>query len=65
MSDQLTELALLTAGTSDSQSQMMVAEVHDEMEDSYWMASLRASLSGNSYPGRTRRCATRECGHLD
>ena len=24
---------------------MMIAEAHDEMEDSYWMASLRAAFS--------------------
>ena len=45
MTDKLTELALLTACTNDFQSQMMVAEANDEMEDSHWMASLRTAFS--------------------
>ena len=45
MTDESAELALLTAWTSDLQSQMMIAEAHNEMEDSHWMAFLRAAFS--------------------
>ena len=45
MTDESAEFALLASWTSDLQSQMMIAEAHDEMEDSYWMASLRAIFS--------------------
>ena len=45
MTDESAELTLLMAWTSDLQSQMMIAEAHDEMEDSHWMASLRAAFS--------------------
>ena len=53
MTDILTELVLLTAFTIDLQSQMMIAEAHDEMEDSHWMDFLgRLSLPRRSYYGR-------------
>ena len=45
MTDVSAELALLTALFSDLQSQMMIAEAHDELEDSLWMAFLRAVFS--------------------
>ena len=45
MADDFAELALLTAWTSDLQSQMMIAEAHDEMENIHWIASLRAAFS--------------------
>ena len=45
MTDESAELVLLTTWTSDLQSQMMIAEAHDEMEDGHWMASLRAAFS--------------------
>ena len=37
MSDESAESALLTALTSDLQSQMMITVAHDEMNDSHWM----------------------------
>ena len=39
------ELALLSAWISDLQSQMIIAEAHDEMGDGHWMDFLRAALS--------------------
>ena len=44
-SAELAELALLTTRTSDLHSQMMIVQAHDEMGNSYWMASLRAAFS--------------------
>ena len=62
MTDESAELALLTAWTSDLQSQMMIAESHNEMEDSPWMASLRAAFS--AWKELIRVPATRGRGHL-
>ena len=45
MTDESAELALLTAWASGLQSQMMIVEAHDEMEDSHLMASSRAVFS--------------------
>ena len=45
MTDESAELALLTAWTNDLQSHMMIAQAHDEMEDSHLMASERAAFS--------------------
>ena len=45
MADRSTDLVLPAACNSDLQSQMMLAEAHDEMEDSHWMASLRQVFS--------------------
>ena len=45
MTDESAEVALLTAWASDLQSQMMIDEAHDEIEDGHWMASLRAPFS--------------------
>ena len=39
------ELALLTALSSDLQSQMIISEAYDEMDDSLRMAFLRAAFS--------------------
>ena len=36
---------MLMANQCDLPSQMMIAEAHDEMEDSHWMASQRAAFS--------------------
>ena len=45
MTDESAELALQTALTGDLQSQMMIAEAHDEMDVSQWMFSLSAAFS--------------------
>ena len=44
MTDESAELALLMAWTSDLHLQMMIAEAHDEMEDSHWLVSLMVAL---------------------
>ena len=38
MTDDSADLALLTAWSNDLQSQMMIAEAHDDKEDRHWMA---------------------------
>ena len=62
MTDESAELALLTTWTSGLQPQMMIAEAHDEMEDSHRMASLRAAFS--AWKELLWEHATRERGHL-
>ena len=45
MTDDSSELALLTARTSDLLSQMMLAEAQNELEVGHFMVSFMASLS--------------------
>ena len=45
MTDESSELALPMDIASDLQPQTMVAEVHDEMEDGHWMASMVTAFS--------------------
>ena len=44
MTDESAKLALLTACKSDLLTQM-IAEVHDDLVDSHWIAFLRSALS--------------------